>query len=213
MVSIATVLNESSNKLEEVSGNNSKREAKILLEFSIKSQGKLFQLDHEISEDSYVFFKTLLEKRLNFQPISQIIGQRYFWKSKFLVTSDVLDPRPDTETLIEHTLSLGKFNRILDLGTGSGCIGISIAKYNPSITVYGIDYSLDALEVAQINKKNKLLDNFYLINSDTIFAEFKHNGIPPPGCTLPPQKYKFLIFLEKLGCLKNADISELLELP
>ena len=52
MVSIATVLNESSHKLEEVSGNNSKREAEILLEFSIKSQGKLFQLDHEISEDT-----------------------------------------------------------------------------------------------------------------------------------------------------------------
>jgi len=49
--------------------------------------------------------------------------------------------------------------KILDAGTGSGCIGISIAKYNPSITVYGIDYSLDALEVAQINKKNKLLDH------------------------------------------------------
>ena len=100
MVSIATVLKESSHKLEEVSGNNSKREAEILLEFSIKSQGKLFQLDHEISEDCYAFFKTLLEKRLKFQPISQIIGQRYFWKSKFLVTPDVLDPRPDTETLI-----------------------------------------------------------------------------------------------------------------
>ena len=151
MVSIATVLNESSHKLEEVSGNNSKREAKILLEFSIKSQGKLFQLDHEISEDSYVFFKTLLEKRLKFQPISQIIGQRYFWKSKFLVTSDVLDPRPDTETLIEHTLSLGKFNRILDLGTGSGCILLSLLnEYKEAIGI-GIDISKKALNVAKKN--------------------------------------------------------------
>ncbi|MDB2611053.1 peptide chain release factor N(5)-glutamine methyltransferase, partial [Amylibacter sp.] len=151
MVSIATVLNESSHKLVEVSGNNSKREAEILLEFSIKSQGKLFQLDHEISEDSYVFFKTLLEKRLKFQPISQIIGQRYFWKSKFLVTSDVLDPRPDTETLIEHTLSLGKFNRILDLGTGSGCILLSLLnEYKEAIGI-GIDISKKALNVAKKN--------------------------------------------------------------
>jgi release factor glutamine methyltransferase len=151
MVSIATVLNESSHKLEEVSGNNSKREVEILLEFSIKSQGKLFQLDHEISEDSYVFFKTLLEKRLKFQPISQIIGQRYFWKSKFLVTSDVLDPRPDTETLIEHTLSLGKFNRILDLGTGSGCILLSLLnEYKEAIGI-GIDISKKALNVAKKN--------------------------------------------------------------
>ena len=151
MVSIATVLNESSHKLEEVSGNNSKREAKILLEFSIKSQGKLFQLDHEISEDSYVFFKTLLEKRLKFQPISQIIGQRYFWKSKFLVTPDVLDPRPDTETLIEHTLSLGKFNRILDLGTGSGCILLSLLNEYKEANGIGIDISKKALNIAKKN--------------------------------------------------------------
>ena len=151
MVSIATVLKESSHKLEEVSGNNSKREAEILLEFSIKSQGKLFQLDHEISEDSYVFFKTLLEKRLKFQPISQIIGQRYFWKSKFLVTSDVLDPRPDTETLIEHTLSLGKFNRILDLGTGSGCILLSLLNEYKEANGIGIDISKKALNIAKKN--------------------------------------------------------------
>jgi release factor glutamine methyltransferase len=111
----------------------------------------LFQLDHEISEDSYVFFKTLLEKRLKFQPISQIIGQRYFWKSKFLVTPDVLDPRPDTETLIEHTLSLGKFNRILDLGTGSGCILLSLLnEYKEAIGI-GIDISKKALNVAKKN--------------------------------------------------------------
>ena len=151
MVSIATVLKESSHKLEEVSGNNSKREAEILLEFSIKSQGKLFQLDHEIPEDSYVFFKTLLEKRLKFQPISQIIGQRYFWKSKFLVTSDVLDPRPDTETLIEHTLSLGKFNRILDLGTGSGCILLSLLNEYKEANGIGIDISKKALNIAKKN--------------------------------------------------------------
>ena len=151
MVSIATVLKESSHKLEDVSGNNSKREAEILLKFSIKSQGKLFQLDHEISEDSYVFFKTLLEKRLKFQPISQIIGQRYFWKSKFLVTPDVLDPRPDTETLIEHTLSLGKFNRILDLGTGSGCILLSLLNEYKEANGIGIDISKKALNVAKKN--------------------------------------------------------------
>jgi release factor glutamine methyltransferase len=151
MVSIAKVLKESSHKLEEVSGNNSKREAEILLKFSIKSQGKLFQLDHEISEDSYVFFKTLLEKRLKFQPISQIIGQRYFWKSKFLVTSDVLDPRPDTETLIEHALSLGKFNRILDLGTGSGCILLSLLNEYKEANGIGIDISKKALNIAKKN--------------------------------------------------------------
>ena len=91
-----------------------------------------------------------------------------FYKDDFYVDRRVLVPRPETELLVDYIngLNLKAGMKILDAGTGSGCIGISIAKYNPSITVYGIDYSLDALEVAQINKKNKLLDNFYLINSD-----------------------------------------------
>ena len=60
---------------------------------------------------------------------------------------------------------------------------------------------------------HQLILTYYFIRSETIFAEFKHSGIPPPGWTLPPQKYKLFIFFEKLGCLTNADFNELLELP
>ena len=104
MASVALILKESSQLLEKISGQNAKREAKILLEFSLDLQGQILQLDHEISDDIYNYFKTLINKRLEFQPISQIIGERYFWKNKFIVSPNVLDPRPDTETLIENTL-------------------------------------------------------------------------------------------------------------
>ena len=149
MASVALILKESSQLLEKVSGQNAKREAKILLEFTLDLKGKILHLDHEISDDIYNYFKTLINKRLEFQPISQIIGERYFWKNKFIVSPNVLDPRPDTETLIEHTLSQGKFYNILDLGTGSGCIILSLLdEYKDAIGV-GIDKSEDALNVAK----------------------------------------------------------------
>jgi release factor glutamine methyltransferase len=101
-------------------------------------------------------------------PIDYILNESSFYRDSFYVDNRVLIPRSETEILVDfiNNLKLKPELKILDAGTGSGCIGISIAKYNPNITVYGIDYSLDALEVAQINKKNKLLNNFYLINSD-----------------------------------------------
>jgi len=148
---IYKVLAEASNELKEISGSNSIREARILLEFVLKNQEKFLNTNHNISNDDFIFFKRLIKKRLKFQPISQIIGERYFWKNKFFINSDVLDPRPDTETLIEHTLSFGSFFNILDLGTGSGCIILSLLdEYNAAMGI-GVDKSKKALNVAQKN--------------------------------------------------------------
>ena len=148
---IYKVLAEASNELKEISGSNSIREARILLEFVLKNQEKFLNTNHNISNNDFIIFQRLIKKRLKFQPISQIIGERYFWKNKFFINSDVLDPRPDTETLIEHTLSFGSFFNILDLGTGSGCIILSLLdEYNTAMGI-GVDKSKKALNVAQKN--------------------------------------------------------------
>ena len=148
---IYKVLAEASNELKEISGSNSIREARILLEFVLKNQEKFLNTNHNISNNDFIIFQRLIKKRLKFQPISQIIGERYFWKNKFFINSDVLDPRPDTETLIEHTLSFGRFFNILDLGTGSGCIILSLLdEYNAAMGI-GVDKSKKALNVAQKN--------------------------------------------------------------
>ena len=148
---IYKVLAEASNELKEISGSNSIREARILLEFVLKNQEKFLNTNHNISNNDFIIFQRLIKKRLKFQPISQIIGERYFWKNKFFINSDVLDPRPDTETLIEHTLSFGSFFNILDLGTGSGCIILSLLdEYNAAMGI-GVDKSKKALNVAQKN--------------------------------------------------------------
>ena len=148
---IYKVLAEASNELKEISGSNSIREARILLEFVLKNQEKFLNTNHNISNNDFIIFQSLIKKRLKFQPISQIIGERYFWKNKFFINSDVLDPRPDTETLIEHTLSFGSFFNILDLGTGSGCIILSLLdEYNAAMGI-GVDKSKKALNVAKKN--------------------------------------------------------------
>ena len=148
---IYKVLAEASNELKEISGSNSIREARILLEFVLKNQEEFLNTNHNISNNDFIIFQRLIKKRLKFQPISQIIGERYFWKNKFFINSDVLDPRPDTETLIEHTLSFGSFFNILDLGTGSGCIILSLLdEYNAAMGI-GVDKSKKALNVAKKN--------------------------------------------------------------
>ena len=140
-------------RLNEVSGNNSEREALILLGYVMDRQTSLLQynLDEEISTSKQNLFKYVVDKRCQYQPISQIIGKRYFWNYQFLVTPDVLDPRPDTETLIEQALVMGPFKRILDLGTGSGCILLSLLSEYPLATGLGVDVSEKALNVANEN--------------------------------------------------------------
>lgn len=84
------------------------------------------------------------------QPVSQIIGMRAFWRHDFRVTRDTLDPRPETETLIEAALSL-PWRHVLDLGTGTGAILISLLAERPEATGLGTDISAAALAVAREN--------------------------------------------------------------
>lgn len=97
-----------------------------------------------------------IEKRKKFQPISQILGKRSFYGRDFLVTGDVLDPRPDTELLVEISLKQG-FNSVLDLGTGSGCILITLLAEHHKASGTGGDISKAALKIAKQNA-DKLLD-------------------------------------------------------
>jgi len=132
------------------------------------SDTSIFIDEYSLSTKEEILIKEFIKLKSKGLPLDYILQKTSFYKDDFYVDHRVLVPRPETELLVDYIngLNLKPEMKILDAGTGSGCIGISIAKYNPSATVYGIDYSLDALEVAQINKKNKLLNNFYLINSD-----------------------------------------------
>lgn len=86
------------------------------------------------------------------RPLSQVLGYRDFYKHRFIITSDVLDPRPDTETVIETALQ-EPFIRVLDLGTGSGCILLSLLTEQEAATGVGTDLSQAALDVAAQNAR------------------------------------------------------------
>lgn len=92
-------------------------------------------------------FETAVAARAARQPLSQITGRREFWGRSFRVTPDVLDPRPETETLIALALS-EPFARVLDLGTGSGCLLVTLLAERPGATGIGTDISRPALSVA-----------------------------------------------------------------
>lgn len=88
--------------------------------------------------------------RIRRRPVSQIIGKRAFWRHDFVVTGDTLDPRPETEALVEQALS-EPFKRMLDLGTGTGAIAVSILADRPASQGVATDLSEAALKVARIN--------------------------------------------------------------
>lgn len=95
-------------------------------------------------------FAAAIKARVARQPVSQIIGRRSFYGRDFKVSRDTLDPRPDTEVLVEQALSAG-FGRILDLGTGTGCILLSCLAEQPQAQGLGTDISAPALAVAIAN--------------------------------------------------------------
>jgi release factor glutamine methyltransferase len=113
--------------------------------------------DLPLSAEQVQRFAALWQRRLSREPVAYITGKQEFWSLDFHVTRDVLIPRPETERLIEVALTLaaelgsGKPLRVLDIGTGSGAIAVSLATELPSAEIIATDVSTVALEVAQGN--------------------------------------------------------------
>ena len=116
---------------------------------------KLIDLE-DISGDMYYIsiLKFAIRRRIQKEPISQIIGLRKFWNSNFYIDETVLDPRPESELIVEKVLELSDTNlSLIDLGTGSGCLAISIALERPNFKIFACDISPDALNIAEINSR------------------------------------------------------------
>jgi release factor glutamine methyltransferase len=106
-------------------------------------------------------YDAAIDRRAAHEPVSKIIGRRAFYGLDFRVTADVLDPRPDSETLIDAVLQHvdpAAPLRILDMGTGSGCLLLTLLHNLPNSTGIGVDISAEALKVAQDNAKRLHLD-------------------------------------------------------
>jgi release factor glutamine methyltransferase len=154
---IAAALTEAGGRLRAVGADSPELDARVLLRQVTGHEDAwlIANPDAEIDRTALQGYAELLERRERREPVSQIVGEREFWSRTFRVTADVLTPRPDTETLIETVLSRIEDRdaplRILDLGTGSGCIALTLLAECPNATALGVDASPAALEVAAFN--------------------------------------------------------------
>ena len=161
-----------SKKLENIS-DTPRLDVEILLEKALGGVDNLYirlNLNKELTKDQEILFNCFIEDRLKGRPIAYIVENREFMGLDFYVKEGVLIPRPDTETLVEELIDICKSKEnlhILDIGTGSGAITISLAKYLPTSMVKSLDISDIPLEVGKQNAiTNGVSERIEFIKSD-----------------------------------------------
>lgn len=164
-------------------------DAELILMHTLKCNRTFLHANNDIalSNEELKIATSLLERRINREPIAYLVGQKEFYSRNFLVTKDTLIPRPESEQIIEFLKSLNLSNitnpKLADVGTGSGCLGITAKLERPELDVTLIDISSKALEVSRQNIqqfnakatiiKNDLLNNIKL-SFDIIIANLPY---------------------------------------
>jgi release factor glutamine methyltransferase len=163
-MSIENILNEGIAILQKNKIPNPQLDSEILLSSTIKRDKKHIILNPKelLNSEQLGKFKNLIERRKKGEPIAYLINKKEFWKDEFFVNKNVLIPRPDTELIIEQVLKIYSKEaqlQVLDIGTGSGCILLSILKERPNFYGNGIDISKKSINVSKINAKHLNLMN------------------------------------------------------
>ena len=161
-----------SNKLKLRNINTHILDSELLLSYALNlpREKVLTNLDAKIKKSRFNSFKKLLNRREKKEPIAYIINNKEFWKNNFYINKDVLIPRPETEIIVEEVLKIIKpfsSKSLLDVGTGSGCIIISIIKERLNCLATAIDISKKALNIARFNAKmHHLINKINFVNID-----------------------------------------------
>lgn len=154
---ITDILREASRELGIAGVVSPQLDARLLLQHAANLDAETIAADPLLALESSAVdrFRLLLQRRMQREPVSRILGQREFWSIDFDIGPGVLDPRPDSETLVEAVLNSGydadQPLTILDLGTGSGCLLCAVLSEFPAAMGIGVDISGDALHVAAGN--------------------------------------------------------------
>ena len=156
---LQTLLTQATRQLREAGIEGAQRDARALVAHAvgISADRVTLEAQMDVSAEQVSVFNGFCERRIAREPVSKIVGKRQFWGREFKVTPDVLDPRPETETLIAAALE-HRFERLLDLGTGTGCIPITLLAERPLAQGLAVDVSQAALQVAQENAKVHQVD-------------------------------------------------------
>ncbi len=154
--SIGWLLTWATETLKDGGIENPQLDAEVLLAHILKKEriGLYLDLNKLLEKELELKYKSLIEERLKHKPISYIIGHKEFMSLDFLVNENVLIPRPETEILVETVCKLGNSNStVLELGTGSGAIAVSLAKYKQDWKFTATDISYKALLLARENAR------------------------------------------------------------
>ena len=171
-MNIEHTLNRGKNILITNEISNPCLDSEILLSKSINKEKKYIILNPKktLSNKQLNTFNNLIDRRKKGEPIAYLINKKEFWKYEFYVNKNVLIPRPDSELIIEQVLKLYSKDsnlQVLDIGTGSGCILLSLLKERMSFYGTGIDISKQSIKVSKFNaKKLKVANRVKFYNSD-----------------------------------------------
>ena len=172
--------------LKNASIVSSKLDCELLLSnvLKIKRENMLVDLNKEINHQDFINFNKLINRRKKNEPVAYIVGYKEFWNKQYKVNSDVLIPRPDTEILVEEVIKSIQINsslNILDIGTGTGCVLLSVLNERKKCYGIGLDISKKAINIAKHNAKiqqiknrikfiNSSIDKFYVGKYDLIIS-------------------------------------------
>ena len=175
------ILNWGKKYFKEKAFDNPRIEIESLLQHIIgcKKIDLYLQFEKTVTPEDLIILRGLIKRRVNREPTQYIIGSSEFYGRKFFVNQDVFIPRPETENLIDVSIDIlsKKENPIiLDVGTGSGCIGITIALEIPFCSVIAIDISNRALSTAKNNADMYGLKNIQFINLDILCQDINHTA-------------------------------------
>ena len=179
--------------------------AEILLAHVLETKRIDLYLNHDqpLTDDELQRFKVLVKRRIKREPVAYIVGTRGFWSIDVLVSKDVLIPRPETEFLVERAIAIlsddssSRTKRILELGTGSGAVIISLAANYPAHDYFASEISYAAIQMAYRNARRHHLGNKIHFFSGDWFAPLRL------------QKYFFDLILSNPPYIKTEAVANL----
>jgi release factor glutamine methyltransferase len=172
-LTIVEVLKLSAEYLQKHGSDSSRLDAELLLAHALKFRrlDLYLKFDHTLDEPELAAYRALVARRGKGEPVAYLVGVKEFMGLAFEVTRDVLVPNPDTEVLVQRAVAIARETdgpvRVADVGTGSGCIAISVAHYAPNAEVWASDVSPEALEVAVRNvSRHAVADRVHVVRGD-----------------------------------------------